>query len=54
MRENVGLLAYSPMAFGVLSGVFGESHPTPSQFVPQMQDTIVRSVLKRLLVSGIA
>jgi aryl-alcohol dehydrogenase-like predicted oxidoreductase len=22
MRENVGLLAYSPMAFGVLSGKF--------------------------------
>ena len=30
MRENVGLLAYSPMAFGVLSGKFltGENHPT--------------------------
>ena len=29
MRENVGLFAYSPMAFGVLSGKFltGESHP---------------------------
>ena len=29
MRENVGLLAYSPLAFGVLSGKFltGESHP---------------------------
>src|SRR3970040_1958979 len=29
MRENVGLLAYSTMAFGVLSGKFlsGESHP---------------------------
>ncbi|MFV5694068.1 NADP(H)-dependent aldo-keto reductase [Flavobacterium sp. LB3P122] len=29
MKENVGLLAYSPMAFGVLSGKFltGESHP---------------------------
>jgi aryl-alcohol dehydrogenase-like predicted oxidoreductase len=29
MRENVGLLAYSPMAFGVLSGKFltGEKHP---------------------------
>jgi aryl-alcohol dehydrogenase-like predicted oxidoreductase len=29
VRENVGLLAYSPMAFGVLSGKFlsGESHP---------------------------
>jgi aryl-alcohol dehydrogenase-like predicted oxidoreductase len=29
IRENVGLLAYSPMAFGVLSGKFlsGESHP---------------------------
>lgn len=29
MRESVGLLAYSPMAFGVLSGKFltGESHP---------------------------
>jgi aryl-alcohol dehydrogenase-like predicted oxidoreductase len=28
-RENVGLLAYSPMAFGVLSGKFltGEKHP---------------------------
>jgi aryl-alcohol dehydrogenase-like predicted oxidoreductase len=28
-RENVGLLAYSPMAFGVLSGKFltGEQHP---------------------------
>lgn len=28
-RENVGLLAYSPMAFGVLSGKFltGEDHP---------------------------
>jgi len=29
LRENVGLLAYSPMAFGILSGKFltGESHP---------------------------
>ena len=29
LRENVGLLAYSPMAFGVLSGKFltGEDHP---------------------------
>ena len=29
IRENVGLLAYSPMAFGVLSGKFltGENHP---------------------------
>ena len=29
MHENVGLLAYSPMAFGVLSGKFltGENHP---------------------------
>ena len=29
IRENVGLLAYSPMAFGILSGKFlsGESHP---------------------------
>jgi aryl-alcohol dehydrogenase-like predicted oxidoreductase len=29
LRENVGLLAYSPMAFGVLSGKFltGEIHP---------------------------
>jgi aryl-alcohol dehydrogenase-like predicted oxidoreductase len=29
LRENVGLLAYSPMAFGVLSGKFltGEEHP---------------------------
>ena len=29
IRENVGLLAYSPLAFGVLSGKFltGESHP---------------------------
>ena len=29
MRENVGLLAYSPLAFGVLSGKFlsGASHP---------------------------
>lgn len=29
MRENVGLLAYSPLAFGVLSGKFlsGESYP---------------------------
>jgi aryl-alcohol dehydrogenase-like predicted oxidoreductase len=29
LRENVGLLAYSPMAFGVLSGKFlsGDSHP---------------------------
>lgn len=29
IRENVGLLAYSPMAFGVLSGKFlsGERHP---------------------------
>lgn len=28
-RENIGLLAYSPMAFGVLSGKFlsGENHP---------------------------
>jgi aryl-alcohol dehydrogenase-like predicted oxidoreductase len=36
MRENVGLLAYSPMAFGVLSGKFyqGKVIPTPTQFVP--------------------
>ncbi|MDI5889105.1 aldo/keto reductase [Flavobacterium yafengii] len=29
LRENVGLLAYSPMAFGVLSGKFltGDAHP---------------------------
>ncbi len=29
IRENVGLLAYSPMGFGILSGKFlkGESHP---------------------------
>jgi aryl-alcohol dehydrogenase-like predicted oxidoreductase len=29
MREDVGLLAYSPMAFGILSGKFltGEKHP---------------------------
>ena len=29
LRENVGLLAYSPMAFGILSGKFlsGEKHP---------------------------
>ena len=29
LRENVGLLAYSPLAFGVLSGKFltGENHP---------------------------
>jgi aryl-alcohol dehydrogenase-like predicted oxidoreductase len=29
MRENVGLLAYSPLGFGILSGKFlnGESHP---------------------------
>jgi aryl-alcohol dehydrogenase-like predicted oxidoreductase len=29
LRENVGLLAYSPLAFGVLSGKYlsGESHP---------------------------
>ena len=29
IRENIGLLAYSPLAFGVLSGKFltGESHP---------------------------
>ena len=29
-RENVGLLAYSPLAFGVLSGKYlsGENHPT--------------------------
>jgi len=29
IRENIGLFAYSPMAFGVLSGKFltGESHP---------------------------
>ena len=29
IRENVGLFAYSPLAFGVLSGKFltGESHP---------------------------
>jgi aryl-alcohol dehydrogenase-like predicted oxidoreductase len=29
MRENLGLLAYSPLAFGVLSGKFlsGKSHP---------------------------
>jgi aryl-alcohol dehydrogenase-like predicted oxidoreductase len=34
--ENVGLLAYSPMGFVVLSGKFltGESHPK-TEFVPQ-------------------
>jgi aryl-alcohol dehydrogenase-like predicted oxidoreductase len=39
MRENVGLLAYSPMAFGVLSGKFlsGESHPNSRlNLFPQM------------------
>lgn len=38
-RENVGLLAYSPMAFGVLSGKFlsGESHPNARiKLFPQM------------------
>jgi aryl-alcohol dehydrogenase-like predicted oxidoreductase len=54
MRENVGLLAYSPMAFGVLSGVFGENHPTRLNLSHKCQDTIARSVLKRLLVSRIA
>jgi aryl-alcohol dehydrogenase-like predicted oxidoreductase len=39
MRENVGLLAYSPMAFGVLSGKFlsGENHPNSRlNLFPQM------------------
>jgi aryl-alcohol dehydrogenase-like predicted oxidoreductase len=39
MRENVGLLAYSPMGFGILSGKFlkGESHPTSRiQLFPQL------------------
>lgn len=39
IRENVGLLAYSPMAFGVLSGKFlsGESHPNARiKLFPQM------------------
>ena len=39
IRENVGLLAYSPMAFGVLSGkfLFGESHPNARiNLFPQM------------------
>ncbi len=39
MRENVGLLAYSPMAFGILSGKFlsGESHPNSRlNLFPQM------------------
>lgn len=38
LRENVGLLAYSPMAFGVLSGKFltGEAHPnTRIKLFPQ-------------------
>lgn len=39
MRENLGLLAYSPMAFGILSGKFlsGESHPNSRlNLFPQM------------------
>jgi aryl-alcohol dehydrogenase-like predicted oxidoreductase len=39
MRENVGLLAYSPLAFGILSGKFlsGESHPNSRlNLFPQM------------------
>lgn len=39
IRENLGLLAYSPMAFGVLSGKFlsGESHPNSRlKLFPQM------------------
>jgi aryl-alcohol dehydrogenase-like predicted oxidoreductase len=39
MRENIGLLAYSPMAFGILSGKFlsGESHPKSRlNLFPQM------------------
>ncbi len=39
IRENLGLLAYSPMGFGVLSGKFlsGESHPNARiKLFPQM------------------
>jgi aryl-alcohol dehydrogenase-like predicted oxidoreductase len=39
MRENVGLLAYSPMAFGILSGKFlsGKSYPNSRlNLFPQM------------------
>lgn len=30
MRENIGLLAYSPMAFGLLSGKYHEGHDQPN------------------------
>jgi aryl-alcohol dehydrogenase-like predicted oxidoreductase len=39
IRENVGLLAYSPMAFGILSGKFlnGQHHPNSRlALFPQM------------------
>ena len=39
LRENIGLLAYSPMAFGLLSGKFlnGQQHPTSRlALFPQM------------------
>ncbi len=39
LRENIGLLAYSPMAFGILSGKFlnGQQHPTSRlALFPQM------------------
>jgi aryl-alcohol dehydrogenase-like predicted oxidoreductase len=39
LRENIGLLAYSPMAFGLLSGKFlnGKQHPTSRlALFPQM------------------
>jgi aryl-alcohol dehydrogenase-like predicted oxidoreductase len=42
-RENVSLLAYSPMGFGVLSGKFltGENHQSAVKFVSSIRDIVV-------------
>ena len=49
-REQLGLLAYSPMAFGILSGKYrGGKLPKIAAFnsFPKWHDTTVRSLFKR-------
>ncbi len=38
IRENIGLLAYSPMAFGLLSGKFHKGLDTPSDRINQFKN----------------
>lgn len=58
LRENVGLLAYSPLAFGVLSGKFltGESHPNArlSLFPQYARYSSAQSTEATKLYQGIA